>query len=280
MNREQRVRIAKETVEILEKGFYANRAGQTIDLKNTLTASIEQSMLYTPGMVESLRREALAAVRYPEETTIEVTNETTLHAARRCIDAGDGKTVCLNFASAKNPGGGFLNGSQAQEESLARTSGLYPCIAQMKEMYEYNRSLKSCLYSDYLIYSPDVPVFRDDRYELLDEPYSVSFITAPAVNAGVVREREPENVGVIRSVMRNRMDNILSVAWRHGYETVVLGAYGCGVFRNKPVDVAEDFKALIYGKFNNVFKRIVFAVYDKTDRQETFHAFESILRRR
>lgn len=280
MNREQRVGIAKETIEIMEKGYYANRAGQTVDLKNTLNASIAQSILYTPSEVEEVRRDAVRTVRHSQKTLIEVTNETTLHAARRCVGQGTGKTVCLNFASAKNPGGGFLNGSQAQEESLARATGLYPCIAQMREMYDYNRSLKTCLYSDYLIYSPDVPVFRDDRDELLDAPYPVSFITAPAVNAGVVKEREPGNADSIRKVMMSRMDNIMSVAWRHGYQTLILGAYGCGVFRNTPADVAEDFKALIDGKFMNVFERIVFAVYDKTDRQPTFRAFDSTWQRR
>jgi len=69
----------------------------------------------------------------------------------------------LNFASAKNPGGGFLGGGSAQEESLARSSGLFPCINQMQQMYETNRAYRSCLYTDHMIYSPRVPVFRDDE---------------------------------------------------------------------------------------------------------------------
>ncbi|MCP4113573.1 MAG: TIGR02452 family protein [Desulfobacteraceae bacterium] len=52
------------------------------------------------------------------ETVIEVTTESTLEAAHRLIkEYNCNHIACLNFASAKNPGGGFSSGSQAQEES-------------------------------------------------------------------------------------------------------------------------------------------------------------------
>ena len=101
---------------------------------------------------------------------------------------GFNKVLCLNFASAKNPGGGFLNGSQAQEESLARATGLYPCISQMTQLYEKNRYYGSCLYLNDMIYSPQVPVIRDDNDELLNKIFLISILTAPAVNAGAVRK--------------------------------------------------------------------------------------------
>jgi len=106
---------------------------------------------------------------------------------------------CLNFASARHPGGGFLGGAQAQEESLARTSGLYACLtsAHCKKMYLINQQNKSCLYSHRIIYSPDVPVFKDDDGAILDEWYSMNFISAPAVNAGVVRKRDRNADGVL-----------------------------------------------------------------------------------
>ncbi|WP_259391506.1 TIGR02452 family protein [Paenibacillus sp. 1011MAR3C5] len=119
------------------------------------------------------------------DTIIEVTEETTLAAAARLAKEEE-EICCLNFASAKHPGGGFLTGARAQEESLARASGLYPTIVQMKEMYSHNAWQRICLYSDYIIYSPKVPVFRDDSGVLLDKAYPVSIITSPAVNAGVV----------------------------------------------------------------------------------------------
>ena len=132
--------------------------------------------------------------------------------------------LCLS----ENPGGGFLGGSQAQEESLARASGLYPCISQMNEMYDHNRKLRTCLYSDYMIYSPGVPVIRDDEDRLLAQYYTTAFITAPAVNAGVVKEREQADDQQIESVMKERIRYILDVAAMNGHRTLVLGAYGCG----------------------------------------------------
>jgi uncharacterized protein (TIGR02452 family) len=86
------------------------------------------------------------------QTVIEVKNETTLAAARRLLDLAR-KPVALNFASATHPGGGFLSGGLAQEESLARSSGLYACLRN-NPMYEYHRSNYDPLYSNYAIYSP------------------------------------------------------------------------------------------------------------------------------
>ncbi len=195
----------------------------------------------------------------------EVVNETTLSAARKLTQADDNANpLALNFASAKNPGGGFLKGSQAQEESLARASGLYPCIAQMQAMYNTNRQFRSCLYTDNMIYSPGVPVFRDDRDQLLEAPNLVSFVTAPAVNAGVVRRRGTENVGRIEDVMRGRMEKVLSLAVIHHHETLVLGAWGCGVFRNNSGDVARWFGDYLTGDglFSRAFRKVVFAVLD------------------
>ena len=89
----------------------------------------------------------------------EVTNETSLSAARRMgPDA-----ACLVFASAKNPGGGFLSGAQAQEESIARSSALYPCQTAAGEFYSFHRRQGDLRYSDRVIYSPHVPVIRGGR---------------------------------------------------------------------------------------------------------------------
>ena len=193
-------------------------------------------MLFEPAAFKNIDNEyeKIKNEKEAKKPNIEITDETTISAARRLVvDEGVSETVCLNFASAKNPGGGFLTGSQAQEESLARSSGLYLSISQKNEMYDYNRGIKTCLYSDYMIYSPKVPVFRDDNNKLLNEAFLVSFITAPAVNAGVVREREKENLEKIHSVMLDRIKKILLVAALNDNKAIVLGAYGCGFLRTK-----------------------------------------------
>lgn len=190
-------------------------------------AAVRKSVLYRPAdtdeVLEQIKLIPRQATNFP---FIEITSETTLAAAKwLVVDRQVAQTLCLNFASAKNPGGGFQNGSQAQEESLERASGLYPCIAQMEEMYQYNRSRNTCLYSDYMIYSPKVPLFRDDHDRLLEDPYLVSFVTSPAVNAGVVRERESEKIRLIDRVKCDRIAKIISIAAAHQYRALTIG-YG------------------------------------------------------
>jgi len=269
--RTTRAHVARETLEILDKGFYESLAGQVVHIKGALEAAISGSVHYRPtdfDEVFALRDHIMSERCTQPATEFEVANETTLGAAERLTQAdGNANVPALNFASAKNTGGGFLNGSQAQEESLARASGLYPCIAQMQAMYDVNKGFRSCLYTDNMIYSPKVPVFRDDRDHLLEAPYLVSFVTAPAVNAGVVRRREPENVPRIENVMRGRMEKVLSLAVIHHHETLILGAWGCGVFQNNPRDVARWFGDHLTGNglFSRAFKKVVFAVLDRRE---------------
>ena len=208
---------------------------------------------------------------------IEVTAETTFAAARRLWEAGIG-SCCLNFASAKNPGGGFLNGSQAQEESLARASGLYDCLLEADVYYKVNRSCETSLYTDHAIYSPGVPVFRDDDDQLLEEPFCTSIVTAPAVNAGAVRFNEPAKVGEIAPRMRERIRRVLALAAAEDERTLVLGAWGCGVFKNDPAEMAGWFAEQLLGEgdFARAFDRIVFAVFDRSKEGRFIGPFREV----
>ncbi|MGG1658193.1 TIGR02452 family protein [Brevibacillus sp. NRS-1366] len=95
------------------------------------------------------------------------------------------------------------------------------------------------------------------------------------MNAGVVREREPQNAWMIGQVMKERIRKILRMAAIHGHRTIILGAYGCGVFRNHADEVADYFAAvLMEEKYAQYFKRIVFAIYDNSARQENLRAFK------
>ena len=181
----------------------------------------------------------------------------------------------LNFASARNPGGGFLAGAQAQEESLARSSGLYHSLLKCQSYYHYHRVHRSGLYSDRMIYSPHCPVFRNDDGALLEQPYFVVFITAPAPNAGAVQHNQPSLVAQIEGVLRERAAKLLGLAACHRREVLVLGAWGCGVFRNDPAMVAGIFSELIApnGRYWGRFRKVVFAVLDTSRSQGTYQAF-------
>jgi uncharacterized protein (TIGR02452 family) len=270
MNRKE---IARRTLEVIERGAYQNNLGETVSIKYETDEAVKNTKLFrTEDFPETLELTKTAA-----ETRIEVTDETTLEAAKRiCKEDADANPFVLNFASAKNPGGGFLNGAQAQEESLARSSSLFPCLSANFEMYEYNRRGDSCLYSDWMIYSPRVPVFRNDDGSLLQKPYSVTFLTAPAVNAGVVRQKEPGKMHLIEPVNRERARKFLWIANRENHETLVLGAWGCGVFQNDPQEIARMFKDLLANEFENCFARVIMAIYDRTPAKNVYNAFVKV----
>ena len=267
-NRKQRAEIAQQTLQILDSGSYSIN-GRTVGIRDELELAIRNTRYYQPNDYSRLSFEA----NQSKDTIIEVTNETTFGAASRLVnDENETNVICLNFASAKNPGGGFLGGSQAQEESLARSSGLYPCIEQIHDYYDYHRARKSCLYSDRMIYSPNVPVFRDDNNELLNRIYTVSIMTAPAVNCTRVKQSDAVEA------MRIRIEKLLTACAANGHDTLILGAWGCGVFRNDPNDIAELFREQLENmKFYRVFKRVVFAVLDRSGAQTTLKAFENAL---
>lgn len=281
-SRSQRAAIAAETIAILQRGYYDSPSGQRVEIGPQLSESVAGSVHYRPADFRSVlgERDAQIAARRTARQAgppdLAVVNVTTLAAARRLVEADQAvDPLCLNFASAKNPGGGFLGGSQAQEESLARATGIYPCLQRFPGMYEANRACGTCLYLDHMIYSPRVPVFRDDDDRLLDRPYMASFLTAPAVNRGAVEKNEPHRLDRVEATMLARMEKLLSLALVHGHDTLVLGAWGCGVFRNDPGDVAAWFRRQLIDNptFQGMFRRVVFAVLDRDERLGAFQTF-------
>jgi uncharacterized protein (TIGR02452 family) len=170
----------------------------------------------------------------------------------------------LNFASARNPGGGFQNGSQAQEESLARSSALYPSLREAPDFYAAHRASPSLLYSDRMILSPDCPVFRHDDGRLLESPYRVTFLTSAAPNAGAIADKKSAEAEQIASTLAARAGKILALAAHAKIDTLILGAWGCGVFRNNPQTVAEAFATHLLdgGAYANRFRLVRFSVLD------------------
>lgn len=279
-NRNTRALIAKQTVEIVSRGDYRLPDGSNVSIAKAVQRAVAGTVPYAPedfAAVFEQRDAVLAANPKSGTPQFHVSNTTTLAAAREITSGDPAEAVlCLNFASANNPGGGFLGGSQAQEESLARATALYACISLQQQYYEANRACRTCLYTDHMIYSPSVPVFRDDDDALLPAPYEVSMITAPAVNAGAVRRNEPHNVAEIPEVMLGRIEKVLSLAVVHGHRTLVLGAWGCGVFKNEPASVADWFHRCLCedNAFRGAFDTVVFAVLDRPRDLEILRPFE------
>lgn len=260
-----RIAIAKDTLKIIQQGFFLAPDQTQISIRAQQEFAVANTKCYSPESSDQLIKERVSQ-KLSQPTQIEVNRETTLDATRQLLAEGYDDVVCLNFASAKNPGGGFLGGAQAQEESIARSTGLYPCLLRAMVYYDSNRKIKSCIYTDHMIYSPSVPIFKNEEGENLSEILCTAIITAPAVNTGVVREREPDKVALIEPIMKRRIEKVLAIALENGHRTIVLGAWGCGVFRNDSDDMAKYFKEVIDTKFKDEFRKIVFAVYSKNER--------------
>lgn len=269
--------IAQETLRIIKEGKYQSPAGKTVEFLAQQRAAVNGTVLYTPQHVHQL----LTKQGGCESGTpiIEVTNETTQVATHRlAYKEGRRDVVLLNYASARKPGGGFLNGAKAQEEDLSRCSGLYPCLLTQPVYYEKNRAHDSALYTDHIIYAPNVPWFRTQSHNLLEDVFWASVITAPAPNVGQVLRRDARAWPKIEDVLRRRAGYVLAVAREHRHRTLILGAWGCGVFQNNPRMVADAFGIwLTSPEFRGCFERVVFAVYDTSRNRETFRAFQARL---
>ncbi len=277
MSRSNRAKLARQTVKIVEDCVYRLEDGREVDLREAIRECLMATELIRPGEFDDLVR----AQPRQLNTRFDVRNETTLAAAKRLVIEEQLKNVlCLNFASAKNPGGGYLGGSQAQEESLARCSALVKALESKWEYYVVNRSCGTALYTDHMILSPRVPVFREDDGILLDQPYMLSVVTSPAVNAGAVTKNEPAKVDEIGKCMSSRIDKLLRLAAARGYQHLILGAWGCGVFRNDPEIIARIFAEALKngGTYENVFDSVTFAILDGTNNETIIGPFQAHFR--
>ena len=200
--------------------------------------------------------------------TMEVMTTDTVSALFNCDNQIDGKIAVLNFASYKNPGGGFMIGSRAQEECLCQESFLYNVLkAFEKSYYEINRNdLNRALYRNKALYSPDVIFEHNGQKRVCD----VITCASPNFSAASKFVDRKEN----NRWLRNRIEFILKIAKAEAVDTLILGAFGCGVFQQDPEVVARYFIELSESIFVDSKVRIIFAVIpplpNQTDNMTPF----------
>lgn len=260
--------MGEEAVEILARGFYTNPDGNRVKIAEEIRKSVRGSITYAPGI------DPLTIAKGTFSTKKIIRNTTTLAAVRTLLAEGF-NPAALNMASANSPGGGFLSGGRAQEEYLCRSSALYYCL-RGNPMYDREDFAKNPFYDHYVIYSPDVVVFRDDNGELLEKPYTCSIITSPAVQAVAVQKYLPGRVNEIKGVMWERILKVLGVAHKHGHNALVLGAWGCGAFGNDGHMIAGLFKQALADNYKGAFSKVVFAISDWSNEQRFIGPFREV----
>ncbi len=278
-DREKRVEIFEDTMRLCKENPV---------LVQAIKKSSENTVFYSP---EEYPEKNTGSSR--QSTVINVTSERTLEAAKRLHENNFGKRITvLNFASATNPGGGVTMGSSAQEESLCRCSTLYSCLKTdelWRQFYSMHRSLNNSLYTDACIYTPGIISIKSDTAFPQEEPesewFSVDVITCAAPN---LREKPNNSMNPghgtavkitpdeLFEIHKKRGTHILEIAAAHGADILVLGAFGCGAFRNDPAVVAKAYKELLQ-LYKNVFDELVFAVYCSPKDTNNYDTFKEIL---
>lgn len=202
---------------------------------------------------------------------ITVSGDDSFQAARKIIKTDFSENVLvLNFANAVSQGGGVRIGARAQEEDLCRTSTLYNSLISEEAypFYDYNRRKHfGETGSDTAVYSPNVYIIKDEKYQDI-APVKVSVVTMAA----------PINIRGINAaeILDKRIYKLLCLAEELNHKKLVLGAWGCGAFGNEPEDVAELFRNNL-GKFD-CFEHVVFAVRMVKGRDEkNYRVFRSVL---
>lgn len=206
-------------------------------------------------------------------TQVKVINKDTLDAALALENARDimeiesrRRVVVLNFANAYTPGGGWLNGAQAQEEQICYRSTLgHNCL--LPEFYPMK--------ADEGLYSSNVLILRENEergfsWMWIDTPEKLPMVSVislaatqnPSLDATKTKYKNQSE----RTLMEDNMRSILRVAAIHRHTRLVLGALGCGAFLHPPGEVAGCWVRVLQEKeFKGWFEVIVFAVLDKKD---------------
>lgn len=263
MNKKELISVFNDTMDFVTTKFSGP----------TLRAQMSTRIISDP---EDFRGEKY----YDAPAIIKVTNRDTFTAAKEYSNiinsTNEGFVGVLNFASSTNPGGGVTKGSTAQEECLCRCSNLYLTLYQEKcirEYYNVNKKYMSNLGNDAIIYSRNIYVFKDKNYNMLPvkDRFYVDVLTCAApnlrenprnqYNTDASEEKLTLTDEELYNIHVKRARNILNVAIKNEDDYLILGAFGCGAFRNNPEIVAKAYKDVLQD-YMHCFKVIDFAIID------------------
>jgi uncharacterized protein (TIGR02452 family) len=289
LNKADRAKLAKETISkfiphILKSNIRAQDGVSSSELiqYSPPTGGTKAHPLSPKAGASSSNIIGGAPQAPPTPLKVSVTKSDTFDAVQAVITsftkasrAHGARVAALNMASEMRAGGGVLNGAVAQEEALCLRSTLYPSLSDSFYRIPENAA----------IYTPDVLVFRGSN--LVDMPKADWFFTdviscAAIRRPDVVKNKEGETLYEVekdREVMTMKVRLICQVAKEKGITHLVLGALGCGAFRNPPEEVARIFKKVLLGDRRHAgvegIEEVVFAIFDEGENLRTFRrAFE------
>lgn len=261
-------RAARESIEITQAGFYVRGCGR-VALPDVMRAGEVILVDGPPAATDGMRY---------AETLYYLVNADSFDAVR-LLHFEPEQTAVHNFANALHPGGGFLYGAPAQEESLCRESTLYASLssAAARPFYESHAQCRTDLLPDDMLFSPCVSVFKAGSGQLLPEPFTVGVFTLAAPDLGGKERRAPHSE-VIAAMIR-RLRAMLGYAAAARICNLVLGAWGCGAFGHDPAEVAAlTYRVLVEEGWERSFAKIAFAIKGSAD-SGNLRAFQNAFRR-
>ena len=272
-----RAGVFQNTVSIVRSGGYYSENHVCVDLP-AADAMINGTCFYCDRL--RLWNETTSTCH----TEVEVVNDDCIIVAKSLKDNGFNPAV-LNMASRRNPGGGVLNGAGAQEENIFRRTNLFLSMFQFVP-YAEEYGLEKSRYQYPLdqnfgaVYTPDACVFRGlekDGYPLLNEYFNLSFISVPAVNRpNFDRDGNIAAEEVVR--IKNKMRTLFRIGLLEHHDALVLGAWGCGAFRNPPAQIARLFHEVMEeAEFKDKYRKIVFAIIEDHNSRKSHNPDGNLL---
>ena len=290
--------MLEDTLQICEKGAYSID-GQTIPLRLS-RQQMTSSLVFLPEDVKKIMQEGAFWTGVGSSSRCDITceNRDSFSLARErcrkegyvygeggqkkgdvCGEGSQKEVLVLNMANPVNPGGGVRRGARAQEEDLCRKSSLLLALEDMKARpyYHYNRSKNTYMGSDAIVITPKVEIIKDEYGQLLPESVVTAVLTcaAPCLSFG----REGLSQKEYEDMVYNRIRGMLGVSASLGYTRLVLGAWGCGAFRNDARVVAQLFFRALSDKDSagrqlyTLFDSIDFAVLARGREQYNLQEF-------
>ena len=159
--------------------------------------------------------------------------------------------LLLNLANERCPAGCAVPRGDTQEEHIFRCTNASSTLnMSLYPMDKYE-----------LIYTPTLSIIKDDKYKKLEKPITVSMLTIAALNNPSVKN-DKYRYDKDFYIMRDKIDAIFTYSNLFESKILILGALGCGVFKNPVEEVYNLFKANIV-RYNYCFDSIYFCIFEK-----------------
>lgn len=253
----------RNTIEIVNQGYYISPDGNRHDFSRIgemMNSSEFVSKELPPNSDEPL----------DTKTLVEVVNEDCLEVTKRLVAEGY-EPALLNMASRQNPGGGVTKGTGAQEETLFRRTNLFKSLYQYAPYAEQYGIIKSAhqypLDRNFGgVFTPAVTYFRESEskgYALMNDPVYFAVISVAGINRPELTPDGNEIAPHLVAGVKNKIRTIFRLGLKNYCDSLVLGALGCGAFRNPPRHISRLFHEVMdEPEFKNKYRRIVFAILE------------------